>query len=483
MKFSPPRFQGLRWQLAFSYARSITLSGICLFLLVTIGAFSVTNLIMPYLLLLTAKDYAAKAVPFFAHDGRADPLVLRAWLEMPDDALNYQPASITVIDHQGTVLASIGPRALPAGSALRDRFSTQVAASVSTVLVGTSDGLVEPAPRNAMILIAPIKGPQHSIYGAIVMDTGPDIRLRENQYWGRLYLVAYIPASLAIYILLGMIMGLIGGFGTARKFIIRFNHLARAAGMWSQGDFSTAIDDSSGDELGQLARQLNGMAEQLQRLLRTRQQLATLEERNRLARDLHDSIKQQVFAVSMQISTTRALLDAGNAEARMQARERIGEAEHLIRQAQKELTALIRELRPVALEGKELSRALEDMLADWSRRTAIAADFQTTAVPSLPSPVEEALYLVAREALANVARHSGASHVQVGLSVDSDVVSLTISDNGCGFAINDLRERGVGLHSMQERMQALGGSVKIESTLMKGTTVCARYSPIPATVA
>src|SRR5205807_4599506 len=128
----------------------------------------------------------------------------------------------------------------------------------------------------------------------------------------------------------------------------RLKNLTAAASRWSRGDFSTPAEDTSEDELGQVTQQLNLMAEQVQNLLQARQKLATLEERNRLARDLHDSVKQQVFAVAMQIGATRLLIQRDTAAAEV----RLNEAQKLVRQAQQELTSLIRELRPVALEGK-----------------------------------------------------------------------------------------------------------------------------------
>jgi two-component system, NarL family, sensor histidine kinase LiaS len=224
--------------------------------------------------------------------------------------------------------------------------------------------------------------------------------------------------------------------------------------------------------LGQVARQLNRMAEQLQNLLEARQKLATLEERNRLARDLHDSVKQQIFAISMQIGATKVLLkrDVDAAEARLK------EAEKLVHQAQQELTSLIRELRPVALEGKGLVAALRELATEWTQQTTIVANLQAGNAQEtqvLPLTVEEALFRVAQEALANVARHSKATLVQMILTTTDDTVTLSITDNGQGFDTTPQGHLGVGLLSMQERMKALGGDVQVESTPGKGTRVIA----------
>jgi len=123
-----------------------------------------------------------------------------------------------------------------------------------------------------------------------------------------------------------------------------------------QGDFSAFIQDRSSNELSQLAQQLNRMAEQLQHLLKTKQDLAALEERNRLARDLHDSVKQQVFATTMQIGAAKAVLGQEGEK----TREYLDPAEPLSPQAQSELGVLIREQRPVTLSSGGLVAGLED---------------------------------------------------------------------------------------------------------------------------
>ncbi|HLJ36263.1 MAG TPA: sensor histidine kinase, partial [Ktedonobacteraceae bacterium] len=225
--------------------------------------------------------------------------------------------------------------------------------------------------------------------------------------------------------------------------------------------------DTSQDELGQMSRQLNSMAEQLQNLLQARQEIATLEERNRLARDLHDSVKQQIFAVVMQIGATKLLLkrDVNAAEVRL------NEAEKLVKQAQQELTSLIRELRPAALEGKGFVAALRELTTGWAQQTDIVANLRVEGTQPLSLAVEEALFRIAQEALSNVARHSKATLVQMLLTTTEDTVTLSVVDNGQGFDATCLDAPGVGLLSMRERVKALGGDVQIESTVGKGTRI------------
>jgi len=273
--------------------------------------------------------------------------------------------------------------------------------------------------------------------------------------------------TITIVTIIAAIAGSAFGYLTARGLTRRLKRLSVAADRWGRGDFSALTHDASEDELGQVARQLNRMAEQLQNLLQARQELATLEERNRLARDLHDSVKQQIFAVSMQIGATKVLLkrDVDAAEVRL------NEADKLVRQAQQELTSLIRELRPIALEGKGLVAALRELAAEWTQQTDIVANLRVEGTQTLPLTIEEALFRVAQEALANVARHSKATLVQMVLTTTDDTVTLSVSDNGQGFDMSRQGHLGVGLLSMQERMEALGGEVQVESAPGKGTRI------------
>lgn len=197
--------------------------------------------------------------------------------------------------------------------------------------------------------------------------------------------------------------------------------------------------------------------------------LAVAQERNRLARDLHDSVKQQVFAASMQLGAARVLLQH-NPEA---ARTHVVEAEQLAQQAGTELSLIIHELRPVALGDKGLAEALQAYTRNWGRQTNIRAEMQIQGERPLPPATEHALLRVAQEALANVARHSHATAVTIDLIYAPDTVTLTITDKGHGFD-NATVSHGVGLASMRERIEGLGGRVQVESQVGAGTRVSAQ---------
>jgi NarL family two-component system sensor histidine kinase LiaS len=217
-----------------------------------------------------------------------------------------------------------------------------------------------------------------------------------------------------------------------------------------------------------LLEALRSAHEQLRDYAEQAKQAAVGEERSRLARDLHDSVKQQVFAMLMQLGAARALLDDTSA-----ARAHLNEAESLARQAGLELATLIRALQPAALNDKSLPDALQTQVSDWSRQSGIAADVALEPEHRLPPAVETAFFRIAQESLSNVARHSSAQRVMVRLLYAGGQAQLIVHDNGQGFG--PASGAGVGLASMAERMASLGGQLRVESRPGWGTRVTATY--------
>ena len=259
---------------------------------------------------------------------------------------------------------------------------------------------------------------------------------------------------------------MIYGSVAARGLSARLDRLSEGTYAWSQGDFSQLVADASGDEIGQLADNLNQMAGQLQHLIETRRELVIVDERNRLARELHDSAKQQAFAAAAQISTVRKLIHQDPESAEVHVKE----AERLIDDLRRELTNLIEELRPPALENKGLVSAVREYAKDWSRQNGIEAQVNTHHERILPIDIEQMVFRIIQEALSNVARHSQASKVEIGLAYTKLKLACTISDNGLGFDPEQVRS-GFGMHSMQERARSLGGDVTLDSAPGKGTRV------------
>jgi NarL family two-component system sensor histidine kinase LiaS len=305
------------------------------------------------------------------------------------------------------------------------------------------------------------------VIGVILLTIEPAPTLPNNVWpilfvWlagtGVLMLVAVAP--------LGALFGLVMSRGLTR----RLTRLAQAADAWSEGDFKPLPADRSQDEIGMLGRRMRNMAERIQALLHTQQELAALEERNRLARELHDTVKQQTFATLMQVRAARNLILRDPSTAQVH----LNDAEGLLKTSQQELGRLIAELRPAALEGQGLPGALGVYLKTWSEHSRIPAVLQVTGERHIPLALEQGLYRVAQEALSNVARHARASEVRVRLAFDDQNAVLDIWDNGVGFSqVEPNYQPGFGLQSMRERMAALGGSLEVAGDAGEGTRVMA----------
>jgi signal transduction histidine kinase len=268
-----------------------------------------------------------------------------------------------------------------------------------------------------------------------------------------------------LYLLLGIgVMGAIFGAIFAHGLSTRFRRLSTSIDAWSVGDFSKFIDDKTGDEISQFTQQLNNMAKQLQDLLHRRQDMAVSEERNRLARDLHDSSKQQALAASLELGTALTLFNSDPKN----AKKHLMEADSLVDSVRKELTDLVHELRPQTVDGQDFSETLKDYALDWSQRSGIELNINIEGAKELSIETRETLYRIVQEALANVARHSSARLTDVNLDYRASLVTLTIKDDGCGFDMG-LQHGGVGLESMRERTEVLGGSFRVDSAPGKGT--------------
>jgi len=367
-------------------------------------------------------------------------------------------SQVLILDMQGVVQASNHPDLIPPGVSV----PVGVISSSGRVLVErarqgeTNPLLLAEVEDGRLISAAPIGGSDGAAPAGVVY-----VRVEPAGQWEvfALSMQAVLGGVLTVTIAAGVI-GLVFGLLAARGLARRLKTVADTAASWGQGDFSRRINDRSRDEIGLLAREMNKVAGQLETLLQTRQELAALEERNRLARDLHDSVKQQVFATTMNLGVAQALWERSP----QQAYDHLSTAAVLSRQSQQELTALIQTLRPVQLAEKGLDEALRSHLSYWEHSNGIPIQVHLPLrLPDMPLAQQEVLYRVCQEAFANIARHSGASAANLLVELaPAGCISVQISDNGHGFDPQHPGP-GLGLRSMQERVQALGGQIQVES--------------------
>ena len=194
---------------------------------------------------------------------------------------------------------------------------------------------------------------------------------------------------------------------------------------------------------------------------------AAVEERQRLARDLHDAVTQNLFSASLIAEVLPRLWKKD----RREAEHRLGELRRLTRGALAEMRLLLLELRPVALGEVglfELLRQLVDVLRTDGR---LKVTLRVRGKCGAPGDVQVALYRVAQEALNNVVKHSGATEVEIRLTCRRGAVELAVSDNGSGFDPGAVPARSLGIRIMRERLEGVGATLAFETQPGRGTTV------------
>jgi signal transduction histidine kinase len=214
-----------------------------------------------------------------------------------------------------------------------------------------------------------------------------------------------------------------------------------------------------------------GLALRTAQLSAESQKTAVLSERARLAREIHDTLAQQLTAVVLQLEAAEGLVgrDAARAHTAVET------ARGMARSALQEARRSVWDLRPTPLEATGLVAALAAEVERWRERSAVPGSFRANGIPrplALSPAAEVALLRILQEALTNIARHSDARRAEVRLTRQGDSIQLTVADDGCGFAPeSEVRVGSFGLLGMTERARLAGGSLELDSTPGKGTTV------------
>src|ERR671932_1346436 len=204
------------------------------------------------------------------------------------------------------------------------------------------------------------------------------------------------------------------------------------------------------------------------RLFARSTRLGAAEERNRLAREIHDTLAQGLTATALQLESADALLDAGSEKAHEQLRRALS----LTRSNLEEARRSVLDLRAAPLEGRPLSEALKALVERWEAETGVATRYRAVnGSRPLPPRVEAALYRICQEALTNVARHAEAERVRVELIATPEWVRLFVADDGRGFEASEVLGDRHGLLGMRERTQILGGALDIRSSPGAGTRI------------
>ena len=236
----------------------------------------------------------------------------------------------------------------------------------------------------------------------------------------------------------------------------------------TEKDGAPTVDDADEKVITVLAAHA-AIAIENARLFEASRELSVIEERNRLARELHDAMTQNLFSLSLTAETAGDLVRTDPARAEAE----IDHVRQLARETQAELRSLVFELRPPRLEADGLVATVGKDLEVLGRAHGLKAELRVHGTPALGSTAEMELYRIVQEALNNAVRHARAESVAVDVDTTDGMVTITVRDDGVGFdpAARVIRERRLGLTSMRERAESLGGTLTIETAPRSGTTV------------
>lgn len=270
------------------------------------------------------------------------------------------------------------------------------------------------------------------------------------------------------------------GYRTLSK---RLERISSFMAVLSRGNLGQRMEVEAEDELGRMEGELNHLAEKIEKQVSSLQRLAEyneamqeqvhtaaiIQERQRLARDLHDAVSQHLFALNMLTAATLRRFEADPG----QAREFLGEIADMAARAQGEMRALLLHLHPVQLSEDPLHVGVAKLVKDLEAKSSLV--FQLDLEPLMISRgIENHLFRIIQEGLSNILRHADATRVKISTVKKGRDLFLHISDNGKGFDPREGQKAGYGLKTMRERCEEVGGTFTLTSGEGQGTHISLR---------
>ncbi|MCR8643149.1 sensor histidine kinase [Paenibacillus sp. N1-5-1-14] len=282
--------------------------------------------------------------------------------------------------------------------------------------------------------------------------------------------------------LLLILLGQVIGYWEGRSVQRRMDTLYLAMLELSKGNYKNRLKEESDEAFQYIYEAFDNMAasfEERTALLQKigmqdmveKQQIveeAVLEERRRLARDLHDTVSQELFAIHMSASSLPKMIEMNPQAVSSVMEQLIAMSNH----AQKQMRGLITQLRPIELDGTSLEEALEKWFPDYCRANGLQGVMNVELHDEIESEaIEHQVFLIIQETMANVVKHAAASHVTLSFHEYEHQYVLQLVDDGVGFDRNSIANTSHGLNTIRERAQKLGGDAQVISKIDAGTRV------------
>jgi signal transduction histidine kinase len=508
---------GLRAKMAGSYvlvtAAAVAVVEAVMLVVVVPGLLSGTPDPRMPLVEFTARDIATSAEQLTAHLGRLPEAsqfpVGEADLQLPPGQARMTadgegvripytttvqdsdaPMSLALLtDLQGRIVSSSYPSRYPAGRVIGEPGVGPLPTGIIDKLGANRKGYdAESTVAGAGVLWAVV-----AVYAA---PPGTDLSDRSAAPIGLVYVqvpaAAKLPApagrgpsvwtNLSVQLGIGLLVllaalpvGAVFGLLSTRRLLRRLRHLATSTAAVAAGDYRRRVPVYGGDEVATLEAGFNRMAEQLTGAMATERALAGAGERARIARELHDSISQDLFSLRLLAGGLRRALPADSP-----LHPRVEAMERTMSGTLHEMQALLLELRPVALRDAGLLAALDELCRAYSDRLGITVEADLEPIELDPA-TEPTVLRVVQEALANAVKHARPSRVVLRVrDAGEGRAELSVSDDGAGFDPARAAERhGMGLDLMRERVTEVGGELQLESAPGEGTTVRVTLGPTP----
>jgi two-component system, NarL family, sensor histidine kinase LiaS len=296
-----------------------------------------------------------------------------------------------------------------------------------------------------------------------------------SELWERDVLdIPFILLVPSVSIVIGILFGFISGHYWRKQL--------QLVDRWLHGieeGRSLEMDPASLNELQTISNRISKIQKQITEQAKLSQRLATeaaedqesrmqeiiSQERNRLARELHDSVSQQLFAASMLMS---AINEAKPLSEDDRESKQLKMVEEMIHQSQLEMRALLLHLRPVALKGKSLQEGTEELLTELSQKVTMNIKWKVEGF-LVEKGIEDHLFRILQESVSNTLRHAKATLLEVLLIKRDGFIILRVTDDGMGFDVEENKAGSYGLQNMYERAIEIGGNLKIVSLKNKGT--------------